>query len=110
VLKLAAGLAEGLSAIHAAGVVHRDLKPSNVLLARDGPRLIDFGISRASGASALSHPGLLVGSPGFMSPEQPKARRPVRLVMYSAWVRSWPSPPRAKGRSALGRPWRWSTA
>jgi eukaryotic-like serine/threonine-protein kinase len=70
VLKLAAGLAEGLSAIHAAGVVHRDLKPSNVLLAKDGPRLIDFGISRASGASALSHPGLLVGSPGFVSPEQ----------------------------------------
>jgi serine/threonine protein kinase len=70
VLKLAAGLAEGLSAIHAAGVAHRDLKPSNVLLAKDGPRLIDFGISRASGASALSHPGLLVGSPGFMSPEQ----------------------------------------
>jgi serine/threonine protein kinase len=47
VLALAAGLAEGLGAIHAAGVVHRDLKPSNVLLAADGPRVIDFGISRA---------------------------------------------------------------
>ena len=56
VLRLAAGLAEGLSAIHAAGVVHRDLKPSNVLLAQDGPRLIDFGISRATGATALTRP------------------------------------------------------
>jgi Protein kinase domain len=70
VLALAAGLAEGLHAIHAAGVVHRDLKPSNVLLADDGPRLIDFGISRAAEASSLTHTGAVVGSPGFMSPEQ----------------------------------------
>ena len=52
VLALASGLAEGLCAIHAAGVVHRDLKPANVLLADDGPRVIDFGISRAVEASA----------------------------------------------------------
>jgi serine/threonine protein kinase len=70
VLMLAAGLAESLTAIHAAGVVHRDLKPSNVLLADDGPRVIDFGISRAAEASALTHTDLVVGSPGFMSPEQ----------------------------------------
>jgi len=70
VLELAAGLAEGLRAIHAAGIVHRDLKPSNVLLAPDGPRVIDFGISRAVEASALTHTGMVVGSPGFMSPEQ----------------------------------------
>jgi eukaryotic-like serine/threonine-protein kinase len=70
VLRLAEGLAEGLSAIHAAGVVHRDLKPSNVLLAKDGPRVIDFGISWAPGASTLTQSGLLVGSPGFISPEQ----------------------------------------
>jgi eukaryotic-like serine/threonine-protein kinase len=69
-LELAAGLAEGLRAIHAAGVVHRDLKPTNVLLAPDGPRVIDFGISRAIEASALTHTGMVVGSPGFMSPEQ----------------------------------------
>jgi eukaryotic-like serine/threonine-protein kinase len=70
-LTLAAGLAESLSAIHAAGVVHRDLKPSNVLLAEDGPRVIDFGISRAAAeATALTQTGLVVGSPGFMSPEQ----------------------------------------
>jgi len=70
-LALAAGLAESLIAIHAAGVIHRDLKPSNVLLAEDGPRVIDFGISRAAAEStALTQTGLVVGSPGFMSPEQ----------------------------------------
>jgi hypothetical protein len=70
VLQLASGLAEGLGAIHAAGVVHRDLKPSNVLLASDGPRIIDFGISRAADATELTRTGALAGSPGFMSPEQ----------------------------------------
>jgi eukaryotic-like serine/threonine-protein kinase len=70
VLMLAAGLAESLVAIHAVGLVHRDLKSSNVLLADDGPRVIDFGISRAAEASALTRTGLVVGSPGFMSPEQ----------------------------------------
>jgi hypothetical protein len=74
VLMLAAGLAEALTAIHNAGIVHRDLKPANVLLAADGPRLIDFGISRAAEASALTHTGLVVGSPGFMSPEQAEGR------------------------------------
>ena len=70
VVGLAAGLAEGLSAIHAAGVVHRDLKPSNVLLAHDGPRVIDFGISRAVEATVLTQSGMVIGSPGFLSPEQ----------------------------------------
>jgi hypothetical protein len=69
-LALAAGLAEGLNAIHAAGVVHRDLKPSNVLLAEDGPRVIDFGISEAAEAVALTEANVVIGSPGFMSPEQ----------------------------------------
>jgi len=69
-LTLAAGLAESLSAIHRAGVVHRDLKPSNVLVAEDGPRVIDFGISRAVESTALTQAGLVIGSPGFMSPEQ----------------------------------------
>ncbi|WP_163566823.1 protein kinase domain-containing protein [Fodinicola feengrottensis] len=65
---LAAGLGEALVAIHAAGVAHLDLKPSNVLLTADGPRVIDFGISRPSGE--ISGPTLPAGSPGFMSPEQ----------------------------------------
>jgi len=73
-LRLAAGLAEGLKAIHAAGVVHRDLKPSNVILAEDGPRILDFGISRSAGLSALTQTGMVVGSPGFMSPEQAEGR------------------------------------
>jgi hypothetical protein len=70
VLAMAAGLAEGLNAIHAAGVIHRDLKPGNVLMAPDGPRIIDFGISSAAEAAALTDTGVFIGSPGFMSPEQ----------------------------------------
>jgi serine/threonine protein kinase len=66
----ASGLAEAFGAIHTAGLVHRDLKPSNVLLCPDGPRIIDFGISPATEASALTGTGITVGSPGFMSPEQ----------------------------------------
>jgi Tol biopolymer transport system component len=76
VLALAAGLAEGLGAIHAAGVVHRDLKPSNVLLAENGPRIIDFGISRAvSESSTRTQTGTLFGTFGFMSPEQARGER-----------------------------------
>ncbi|WP_283133883.1 PQQ-binding-like beta-propeller repeat protein [Rhizohabitans arisaemae] len=67
---LGAGLAEALESIHSAGVVHRDFKPSNVLLTADGPRVIDFGISIAVDGSRLTHTGALVGTPGFMTPEQ----------------------------------------
>jgi serine/threonine protein kinase/DNA-binding beta-propeller fold protein YncE len=67
---LGAGLAEGLAAIHACGLVHRDLKPSNVILAEDGPRIIDFGIARAAEASRMTTAGLVVGTYSYMSPEQ----------------------------------------
>ncbi|MFG2292217.1 protein kinase [Streptomyces sp. NPDC048603] len=72
VLALGAGLAEALEAIHTAGVVHRDLKPTNVLLSADGPRVIDFGISVAGTAEAdkVTKTGDIIGTPGFMSPEQ----------------------------------------
>jgi serine/threonine protein kinase len=68
--RLAAGLAEALRAVHAAGIVHRDLKPANVLLADDGPHVIDFGISRAFQGTQLTSAGMVVGTPGYMSPEQ----------------------------------------
>jgi serine/threonine protein kinase len=67
---LGAGLAEGLAAIHACGLVHRDLKPSNVILAEDGPRIIDFGIARAAEDSGMTTDGAVVGTFAFMSPEQ----------------------------------------
>lgn len=70
---LAAGLATALAGLHAAGLVHRDLKPSNVMLAPDGPRLIDFGIARAADATRITHTGMLLGTPGYMSPEQASA-------------------------------------
>ena len=70
VLWLMAGVAEALQAIHGAGIVHRDLKPSNVLLASDGPRVIDFGISLAAGVTSYTATGSTVGTPQFMAPEQ----------------------------------------
>lgn len=66
----AAGVARALVAIHAAGVVHRDLKPGNVVLSGSGPMVLDFGIARAVEESALTRTGLLVGTPGWISPEQ----------------------------------------
>lgn len=71
--ELAAGLAEALRDIHRAGMVHRDLKPANVMLAEDGPRVIDFGISRAvefAASDVLTQTGRVMGTPPFMSPEQ----------------------------------------
>ncbi len=70
VWKLAAGLAEGLRAVHASGLVHRDLKPGNVLLATDGPRVIDFGIARVLDGTRLTATDGVLGTPSYMSPEQ----------------------------------------
>ncbi|MEV0400410.1 protein kinase [Actinoallomurus sp. NPDC050550] len=72
---LGAGLAEGLAAIHACGVVHRDLKPGNVIMAEDGPRIIDFGIARPADASSLTSTGVVIGTFAYMSPEQVHGER-----------------------------------
>ncbi|MGW2706238.1 WD40 repeat domain-containing serine/threonine protein kinase [Streptomyces sp. NPDC001340] len=74
---LGAGLAEGLAAIHGCELVHRDLKPGNVIMAGDGPRIIDFGIARSADASALTSLGVVVGTFAFMAPEQVRAEQAV---------------------------------
>ncbi|WP_432021920.1 protein kinase domain-containing protein [Streptomyces parvus] len=70
---LGSRLAEALVVVHEAGLIHRDVKPGNVLLALDGPRLIDFGIARHEGATALTATGAVIGTPGYLAPEQASA-------------------------------------
>ena len=80
---LATGLAEALTAIHAAGIVHRDLKPSNVLLTPGGPKVIDFGIAQVLEATAVTRAGMTVGSAGYMAPEQIMGRAGTAADMFS---------------------------
>lgn len=75
VARLGAGLTEGLAAVHAHGLVHRDLKPANVLVAEDGPRLIDFGIARALDTTSHTRTATVLGTAAFMSPEQVTAQQ-----------------------------------
>ncbi|PDP86463.1 serine/threonine protein kinase [Glycomyces fuscus] len=88
-LGLAAGVAEALHAVHAAGIVHRDLKPGNVMLAPEGPKVLDFGIARAVDETALTHTGGVVGTPGWIAPEVLRgapAAPPADLFAWGALV------------------------
>ncbi len=100
VAALGAGLAEGLAAVHAAGLVHRDLKPANVLLTADGPRLIDFGIARALDATSHTRTSTVLGTAAFMSPEQARAQKvgPASDVFSLGCVLAYA----ATGRSPFG--------
>ncbi|MFC6982031.1 serine/threonine-protein kinase [Streptomyces cirratus] len=71
---LAAALAEALQAIHACGLVHRDMKPGNIIMAEDGPRVLDFGIARALESTRITSTGAAFGTPGFLAPEQAQGR------------------------------------
>ena len=83
---LAVGLLEALIAIHAAGIVHRDLKPANVLLAADAPRVIDFGVAHADDATPMTQAGNVVGSAGWMAPEQATGHSVSPAVDVFAWA------------------------
>lgn len=100
VLRMATGLSRALTDIHAAGLVHRDVKPSNVLLAADGPRLIDLGIARAADGTQVTATGAVIGTPAFMSPEQAEgtALGPASDVFSLAGVLVYA----ATGRSPFG--------
>jgi hypothetical protein len=82
---LAVGLAEALVAMNAVGVIHRDLKPSNVLMAPTGPKVVDFGISHAADGTALTQTGNVMGSPGWMAPEQALGHGTTEAIDVFSW-------------------------
>lgn len=100
VFRLLAGTAEGIANVHAAGLIHRDLKPANVLLAGDGPRVIDFGIVHAADASTLTGTGQVIGTPAFMAPEQISGRRVTEAT--DAWAFGHLAVYAATGHAAFG--------
>ena len=81
----ATGVAEALRAVHAAGIVHRDLKPGNVILAPDGPKVLDFGIARAIDETAITRTGGLFGTPGWVAPELLRGAPPSVAADVFAW-------------------------
>ncbi|MBW8482162.1 serine/threonine protein kinase [Actinomadura parmotrematis] len=86
--RLAIGTVTALAAIHEAGIVHRDFKPNNVMLASDGPRVVDFGIARTvnSQESAVTATGMVVGTPGYLAPEQLTGAALTPAVDIFAWA------------------------
>jgi serine/threonine protein kinase len=84
--KLAAGLAEALASVHAAGVVHRDIKPGNVIMTDDGPVLIDFGLARAVDEARLTATGLVIGTPGYLAPEVVAGKPPEPATDIHGWA------------------------
>ncbi len=97
---LAVALAQGLAAVHAVGVVHRDLKPTNVVLSPTGPKLIDFGIAHLPDGTALTSTGLVLGSPGWMAPEQLQAEQTTAASDVFSWAATVAFA--ATGRSPFG--------
>ncbi|MEU0484693.1 serine/threonine-protein kinase [Streptosporangium sp. NPDC006013] len=107
---LGAGLAEGLAAIHQCKLVHRDLKPGNVILAANGPRVIDFGVARRLDATSFTATGAVIGTPAFMSPNRSGAARSALPATCSPWGRCWCSPPPVAAPSATATTTRSCTA
>lgn len=82
----ALGMAEALRTIHAAGVVHRDLTANNVILSPTGPKVLDFGIARASDMTAVTSTGIAIGAPSWMAPEQAKGEEPSPAADLFSWA------------------------